>query len=58
MLQTTGQDKPTTKAKVYMQVWKLSQDVIPLAHCSNWNNKYDVADVYYPIDAIKLEEDL
>ena len=51
------QDKPatTTKVKVYRPVSKLSQDVIPLAHCSNWNNKNgDVADIYYPIVAIKF----
>ena len=51
------QDKPatTTKAKVYRPVSKLSQDDIPLAHCSNWNNRIgDVADIYYPIVAIKF----
>ena len=50
------QDKPatTTKVKVYRPVSKLSQHVIPLAHCSNWYNKNgDVADIYYPIVAIK-----
>jgi hypothetical protein len=50
------QDKPatTTKAKVYRPVSKLSQDVIPLAHCWNWNNRIGyVADIYYPIVAIK-----
>jgi hypothetical protein len=52
-----GQDKPatTTKAKVYRPVRKLSQDVIPLAHCSNWYNKNgDVANIYYPIVTIKF----
>jgi hypothetical protein len=45
----------TTKAKVYRPVRKLSQDVIPLAHCSNWYNRIgDVADIYYPIVAIKF----
>ena len=51
------QDKPatTTKVKVYRPVSKLSQHVIPLAHCSNWNNKNgDVADICYPIVAIKF----
>ena len=51
------QDKPatTTKVKVYRPVSKLSQDVIPLAHCSNWYNKNgDVADICYPIVAIKF----
>jgi hypothetical protein len=50
------QDKPatTTKAKVYRPVSKLSQDVIPLDHCSNWNNRIgDIADIYYLIVAIK-----
>jgi hypothetical protein len=52
-----GQDKPatTTKAKVYRPVRKLSQDVLPLAHCSNWNNRIgDAADIHYPIVAIKF----
>ena len=52
-----GQDKPATitKVKVYRPVSKLSQDVIPLAHCWNWNNRIgDVADIYYPIVAIKF----
>jgi hypothetical protein len=42
------QDKPatTTKAKVYRLVSKLSQDVISLSHCSNWNNRIgELADI-------------
>jgi hypothetical protein len=35
-----GEDKPTTKPKVYRPVRKLSQDVIPLLHCFDtfWND--------------------
>jgi len=43
------------KFDIATPVRKLSQDVIPLAHCSNWNNKNDdVANIYYPIVAIKF----
>jgi hypothetical protein len=47
----------TTKAKVSRPVSKLSQDVIPLAHCSKWNNNRigDVADIYYLIVEIIYE---
>ena len=49
-----GKPATTNKAKVYRPVSKLSQDVISLSHCSNWNNRIgDVADIYYPIVAIK-----
>ena len=47
----------TTKTKVYRPVGKLSQDVVPLAHCSNWNNNRigDVDDIYYLIVEIIYE---
>jgi hypothetical protein len=39
-------DEPRTKVKVYRPVRKLSQDVIPLVHSSNFNN--------YPVVAVKF----
>jgi hypothetical protein len=47
-----GQDEPRTKAKVYRPVRKLSEDVIPLVHCSDslWNKNNNI----YPVVAVKF----
>ena len=49
-----GQDTPKTKAKVYRPERKLSQNVIPLARCSEFLSNNNNNNNIYPVVAVKF----